>query len=234
MSDPMNDPNAAPPAIELIGVTRRYPDGDVTAIDDLSLSITAGEYVAVVGPSGSGKSTLLNVIGCLDAADSGTLCIDGDVVDPRTDRDQLRSKKFGFVFQSFHLIATLDARDNVLLPMMERPMSMSDRRRRAAELLTEVGLEHRQSHLPSRLSVGERQRVAIARALANDPAILLADEPTGSLDSKNGEAVMRLFDAIRQRREVTIVMITHDDAVAAAARRRIRIEDGRIIEDRST
>ena len=215
-------------AIEVSGLTKRYRDGDVLALDNVSLSIEHGEYVAIVGPSGSGKSTLLNMIGCLDKPDEGHLSIDGRKVDARTDLNELRARKFGFVFQAFHLIPTLTALDNVVMPMLELQMTAATRSSRARALLSKVNLEHRIKHLPSMLSIGERQRVAIARALANEPPILLADEPTGSLDSGNSQDILRLFEDLRADRKFTLIVITHSHEVAQHADRQIEVLDGKI------
>ena len=174
-------------------VSRRYADGEVLALDDVSLTINRGEYIAIVGPSGSGKSTLLNVLGGLDHPTSGRVLFDGAEVKTGRKLDELRSKQIGYVFQSFYLLPTLSAIENVQIPMFETARSAAERVSKATELLDVVGMSHRVKHLPSKLSVGERQRVAIARSLANDPQVLLADEPTGNLDSSNWR---RNFEAV--------------------------------------
>lgn len=229
MSDqPLQDSSVPPAVIDIADVTKRYSDGNVLALDCVSLQILRGEYAAIIGPSGSGKSTLLNIIGCLDVPDEGSVCVNGKKVDRHTDLNEIRSRTFGFVFQSFHLIPTLTARDNVILPMLELGLASKQRVQRAEQLLNDVNLGHRITHLPSMLSIGERQRVAIARSLANDPPILLADEPTGSLDSGNSEDILQLFENLRQERQFTLIVITHSDQVAARADRRIEVLDGKI------
>lgn len=211
-------------------LSREYVDGRVAAIVDVSVSIRRGEYVAIVGPSGSGKSTLLNLLGALDRPTRGEVLFAGQSLAAIRDLDRLRARQIGFVFQSFHLMPTLTAVENVQVPMFEGPRrTRSERRKKAEELLASVGLSHRMHHLPSQLSVGERQRSAIARALANDPPLLLADEPTGNLDSQSGRAVLDLFDSLHRQRNVTLVVITHSDDVAARAERVMTIRDGRVV-----
>ncbi len=210
---------------------RRYPDGEVMAVRDITLRIDRGEYVAIMGPSGSGKSTLLNLIAGLDRPTAGEVYFEGEALSRAGSRSRLRIDKIGFVFQSFNLLATLTACENVQVPMFEGPLPGRARRRKAIELLGLVGLGHRQNHLPSQLSGGEKQRVAVARALANDPRALLADEPTGNLDSASGEEVLALFDRLQAERKVTPIVVTHSDEVARRARRLIRLRDGRIVED---
>ncbi|HID75000.1 MAG TPA: ABC transporter ATP-binding protein [Planctomycetaceae bacterium] len=214
-------------------VEKFYPDGNVYAVVDVSLAIQWGEYIAIMGPSGSGKSTLLNLLGGLDVPTSGTVYFDGQPLSQLPSLDRFRSEKVGFVFQSFYLLPTLTARENVQIPMFEGPLSAPARAKKADELLAAVGLAHRAGHLPSRLSVGERQRVAIARALANDPVVLLADEPTGNLDSRSGQEVLDLFDRLHNERGMSIVMITHSDEVASRAQRILRIHDGRLVGQRT-
>jgi ABC-type lipoprotein export system ATPase subunit len=231
----MHAPSAASDNHSLIRcehVQRLYPDGHVAALVEVDLSIGRGEYIAVMGPSGSGKSTLLNVIGGLDKATSGEIYFDGVPLSRPGQMDQLRINKIGFVFQAFHLLPTLSACENVQIPMFEGPLGASARRRRAATLLAEVGMSHRQDHLPTQLSGGERQRVAIARALANDPVVLLADEPTGNLDTVTGEEILKLFARMHRERGLTILLVTHSEEIAGQAQRLIRLRDGRVIEDR--
>lgn len=205
----------------------------VVALDDVSFSIEDGEFVAIMGPSGSGKSTLMNLIGCLDKPTSGTISIDGTDVSRLSDRQlaRLRGSQIGFVFQTFNLIPRIDALANVMLPMtFAGKIPPKERRPRAQALLESVGLGQRLHHLPSELSGGERQRVAIARALANDPKIILADEPTGNLDTKTGKAILDLFVELN-RAGRTVVVVTHDAAVAAYARRVLHLLDGKIVGD---
>jgi putative ABC transport system ATP-binding protein len=224
-------------AIAATGLTRTYQfDGvSVEALRGVSLTIDAGEYVAIVGPSGSGKSTLMHLLGGLDRPTSGRLLLGGkDVAGMSTSElAALRNATIGFVFQSFHLLARTSAVDNVALPLVYRGMRLSQRRDRATAVLQRVGLGHRLGHKPSQLSGGEQQRVAIARALVTDPLVVLADEPTGNLDSASGEAVLDLLDEINAERQVAIVLVTHDREVAARTRRRIVMRDGEIISDDS-
>jgi putative ABC transport system ATP-binding protein len=216
------------------GVCRQYPDGAVRALDGVTLGIDRGEYVAIMGPSGSGKSTLLNLIAGLDRPTAGEVYFEGTPLAAAAFRNRLRVDRIGFVFQSFNLLATLTASENVQVPMFEGPLSASARRRKAVELLGLVGLGHRLNHLPSQLSGGEKQRVAVARALANDPIVLLADEPTGNLDTASGEEVLALFDRLHAQRGLTPILVTHSPEVGGRARRLIRLRDGRVVEDRRT
>lgn len=230
----MSDNRAAYPAIDTLlrieSVSRRYDDGAVQALTRVSLSIAANEYVAIMGPSGSGKSTLLNLMGALDRPDEGEIYFRGQSLRKHTQLDRFRSHHIGFVFQSFHLLPTLTALENVQIPMFETSRSRHERRVRASELLEMVGLGHRQQHLPRKLSVGERQRVAIARALANKPELLLADEPTGNLDSVAGALVLDLFDRLQREFGLTLVVITHGMEVARRAGRIVWMQDGRLSE----
>jgi len=212
-------------------VAKTYSDGDVHALVDVSLSIDRGEYVAIMGPSGSGKSTLLNLLGALDLPTSGEVYYQGQAFSRIRDLDHFRAQKVGFVFQSFYLLPVLTAVENVQVPMFEGPLGSRQRARKAAELLDIVGLSHRVNHMPQQLSVGERQRVAVARALANDPILLLADEPTGNLDSLAAEGIFTLFAQLHRERGVTIVLITHDDGFAHRAHRLVRMKDGQIVSD---
>ncbi|HXG13403.1 MAG TPA: ABC transporter ATP-binding protein [Gemmataceae bacterium] len=220
-----------PPLLRAEHLSKTYPDGQVNALVNVSLAIAPGDYVAIMGPSGCGKSTLLNLLGALDRPTSGRLFFEDKDLAELDDLDRFRSQKIGFVFQSFYLLPTLTAAENVQLPMFEGPLSARQRARKAKELLAAVGLSHRADHLPIRLSVGERQRVAIARALANDPVLLLADEPTGNLDSRTAADVLDLFDLLHRDRGMTIVLVTHGPEVAARAARLIRMRDGRIIAE---
>jgi len=215
--------------IDVRDVHRSYSRGSqaVHAVRGVSLQVEAGEWVAVVGPSGCGKSTLLNLIGVLDAPDAGSVMVEGRDVGVLRDREatRFRLERIGFIFQRFHLLPILTARENVELPMAEAGVARAERRARASELLTYVGLEERQEHRPSELSGGEQQRVAIARALANRPALLLADEPTGELDASTGAEVIELFRTLNAD-GTTLVVVTHDPEMAGAARRVVRMRDG--------
>ena len=219
--------------IKLSAVTKTVRSGteDLTILDDVTLDIPEGQFVALTGASGSGKSTLLGLIAGLDAPTSGTISIDGDDI-TRMGEDglaEIRSAKIGFVFQSFHLIPSLTAFENVLIPMEIR--GQRDAKERAHELLNDVDLTDRGHHYPAELSGGEQQRVAIARAFANQPKILLADEPTGNLDSKNGRHIFELMTGLHKQRAVTLVLVTHDHALAAEAQRQIVLKDGRVVSD---
>lgn len=214
-------------------VQRVYPDGRVTALQEVSLKIHDGEHIAIMGPSGSGKSTLLNLIAGLDLPTAGEIYFEGVPMSNRGLRNQLRSQKIGFVFQSFNLLPTLTASENVQIPMFEGTLPAGARRKRAGELLELVGLGHRLNHLPTKLSGGERQRVAIARALSNEPRILLADEPTGNLDTVSGEEILKLFDRLHAEHKMTLILVTHSPEIGERAKRLIRIRDGKIIEDRT-
>jgi ABC-type lipoprotein export system ATPase subunit len=210
------------------GLVKTYPDGDVKAVRGISLAIDAGEFVAVTGPSGCGKSTLLHLLGGLDRPDEGEVFFRSEPL-ARVDLDAFRARQIGFVFQSFHLLPTLTALENVQVPMFESDRPRRERADRARRLLEEVGLSNRAHHLPRRLSVGERQRVAIARALANEPTLLLADEPTGNLDSTTQSEVLELLSRLRRDRGLTLVMVTHGTEVAATADREIKLRDGRVV-----
>ena len=221
--------------IKLNSVTKTVRSGteDLTILSDVSLDIPEGQFVALTGASGSGKSTLLGLIAGLDAPSSGSITIDGDEITSMGEDDlaEIRSAKIGFVFQSFHLIPSLTAFENVLIPMEIR--GLRNGKDRAAELLRDVDLTDRGHHYPAELSGGEQQRVAIARAFANEPKILLADEPTGNLDSKNGRHIFELMTALHRQRAVTLVLVTHDHALAAEAQRQIVLRDGRVVTDES-
>lgn len=221
--------------IELAGVTRIVPSGNqsLTILDSVDLVIPDGQFVAVTGPSGSGKSTLLGLIAGLDAPTSGRVLIDGaDITGMNEDAlALLRSKKVGFVFQSFHLIPSLTALENILVPM--EIADYPDAMERVRSLLSDVGLEARSHHYPSQLSGGEQQRVAIARAFACNPSILLADEPTGNLDSRNGQHIFDLLIRMNQSRGTTLVLVTHEQELAGKADRQIQLKDGRVVYDSS-
>jgi len=191
--------------------------------------VEQNEAIAIMGPSGCGKSTLLNLLGGLDRPTEGEIYFRGTPLS-RIDRDQYRAREIGFVFQSFYVLSTLSAVENVQVPMFETTLGRRQRVERAEALIEQVGLAHRRNHRPMHLSVGERQRVAIARALANEPSLLLADEPTGNLDSRSQNEVLQLLDDLRQRQGLTLIIITHSPEVAAAAQRVIRMRDGRVLE----
>ena len=220
------------PAVEAVDVRRSYHlDGvSVDALRGVSLRIDPGEYVAVVGPSGSGKSTLMHLLGCLDRPTSGVLRVGDRDVATLGDGELagLRNRTIGFVFQSFQLLGRTTALDNVALPLVYRGVRRAERRERAEAALTAVGLAHRLGHRPGQLSGGEQQRVAIARALVGEPGLLLADEPTGNLDTGSGAEIMALLDGLVRDRGVAVVVVTHDPEVAAMARRRVRMRDGLI------
>lgn len=219
------------PILEVRNLQKSYDQGQIEALRGVSLSILAGEYVAISGPSGSGKSTLLQLLGGLDSPTSGEVLFQNSILGSSIDLDTFRSQHVGFIFQAFHLMPTLRAIENVQVPMLGVPGGAKDRAGRAEELLREMGLEHRMSQYPNQLSAGERQRVAIARALANNPSILLADEPTGNLDSANSARIMEMLTGIQSRRGMTLIVVTHENEIANSAPRHIRIRDGRIESD---
>ncbi|MCK4588081.1 MAG: ABC transporter ATP-binding protein [Gammaproteobacteria bacterium] len=217
--------------IQLRNVSKSYQRGSsrVTVLHDISLHIKSGEFVAIMGPSGSGKSTLLNILGCLDTADGGEYLFNGEplVMASEDDLAAIRNRSLGFVFQSFNLIPRIDAKRNVELPMVYAGVNQEIRNNRALAALKIVGLEDRAHHIPAHLSGGQQQRVAIARAIVNDPDIIIADEPTGALDSKSSREIMRIFKQL-QISGKTIIMVTHEDEIAKYAQRIIKVNDGKI------
>lgn len=219
--------------IEMDNICKTYEVGGeiVRALDHASLQITEGEFVSIIGPSGSGKSTLMNVIGCLDVADEGEYYLDGLSIKEYSEDDLafVRNEKIGFVFQNFNLLSKLSAKENVELPLIYQRVSKKEREERVLAALERVHLVQRKEHRPMELSGGQQQRVAIARALVTKPSLILADEPTGNLDTKTGEEIMRLFHELHAQGN-TIVLITHDESVADQAERKIRILDGRVTE----
>jgi putative ABC transport system ATP-binding protein len=228
LGDPLSQPVA-----ELIQVDKVYGSGEtaVHALDQLSLSVQRGDYLAVMGASGSGKSTAMNILGCLDRPSAGSYRLNGTPVETLDD-DQLaalRNRELGFVFQQFHLLPQLTALENVMLPMVYAGVPAAERRQRAEAALTRVGLAERLQNKPNQLSGGQQQRVAIARAIINQPALLLADEPTGALDSRTTEEVLAIIDELH-RTGMTVVMVTHEDEVAARAERIVHFRDGRVLD----
>jgi len=219
--------------IQLTDVCKFYQVGDdkVRALDHATLHIRPQEFVSIIGPSGSGKSTLMNIIGCLDVADAGQYLLDGLPIEAYSESElaKIRNQKIGFVFQSFNLIPKLSAEENVELPLIYQKVKKSERQRRVKEALEKVGLTHRAKHLPTELSGGQQQRVAVARALVTNPSLILADEPTGNLDSKTTREIMDMFHDLHEQGN-TIVLITHDNDIARQAARVIHILDGRISE----
>jgi putative ABC transport system ATP-binding protein len=230
---PAPEASAGEVLYEASGLTKEFDDGRVAALRGVDLSIRHGEFVSIVGPSGCGKTTLLNMLGLLDRPSAGKLCFRGRDLTEIDDAASYRAKEIGFIFQSFHLLPNFTIEENVQMPMFGLPGTPRERRARAVELLEAVGLGHRLGHLPVRLSGGERQRAAIARSLANRPAILLADEPTGNLDSKNSAHVMDILLRLREEQRVTLVMVTHDQELARHGTRTVRIKDGQIVPEGS-
>ncbi|HXV34588.1 MAG TPA: ABC transporter ATP-binding protein [Gaiellaceae bacterium] len=216
------------PAIAARGLRKSFEEGRITALAGMDLTVEPGEFIAIVGPSGCGKSTLLHLLAALDRPDEGTIVVGGHDLAKRKDLNHYRAQHVGMIFQLHNLLPTLTALENVQVPMFEEGLSPGERRRRAHSLLDAVGLEGREGNRPPELSGGERQRVAIARALANEPPILLADEPTGSLDSDAGRKVLDLLDRLRRERNLTIVLVTHDATVAGRADRVVQMLDGRL------
>ncbi|MGC8924168.1 MAG: ABC transporter ATP-binding protein [Candidatus Micrarchaeia archaeon] len=220
------------PALELQNVSKEYVMGEsiIHALREINLTIHMGEYISILGPSGSGKSTLLHILGLLDTPTKGKVFVEEKEVSRISDdeRAYIRGKKIGFVFQMYNLVPSLTAIENVMLPMMIYDVPKDIREMRAYQLLEQLGMENRAHHKPNELSGGQRQRVAIARALANDPAVILADEPTGNLDSKSGDEVVEIFNELNKKGK-SLIIVTHDNDVASNAKRIIRIRDGRIV-----
>jgi putative ABC transport system ATP-binding protein len=224
----MTEPNVTSPQLEVRKLRKSYDEGRIEALRSVDLSIFAGDFVSISGPSGSGKSTLLQLLGGLDIPTSGDVLFKGSRLGGKIDLDNYRSRSIGFIFQAFHLMPTLRVLENVQVPMLALSPYPHNRAERAEALLREMGLEHRLRQYPNELSAGERQRVAIARALANAPEVLLADEPTGNLDSENSARIMEVLIGIQKRQGMTLIVVTHENDIAHSAARQIRIRDGRI------
>lgn len=228
-------PAADSPILQLAGVTKEYGAGSARfrALDSIDLTVMRGEFFAIVGASGSGKTTLLNLIGCLDQPTAGRYMLDGTDVSKLTDDElsRVRNRSIGFIFQSFHLIPELTVLENVEVPLFYGKVPRRERHGRCRELLDAVGMSHRSKYYPAKLSGGERQRTAVARAMVNEPALLLADEPTGNLDSTNGEEVMALFHELH-RQGRTIAVVTHNPEISGALPREVELRDGRIVRQR--
>lgn len=214
--------------VEIKNLKKSFDKGKITALNGINLEIKKGEFVSIIGPSGSGKSTLLNMIGALDKPDEGIIQVAGYDLTAKKDLSEFRSKEIGFIFQLHNLIPNLSVLENVEIPMFERGMSGRKMRERAMKLLEYMNLTDKINRKPTELSGGERQRVAIARSLANEPSIILADEPTGSLDSKNGKMILKRLEDLHQKEKVTLIMVTHDLSVADLAERTIEVLDGKI------
>ena len=215
--------------LEARALYKDYDNGKIQALRGVDLHVTSGEFVTISGPSGCGKSTLLHMLGALDVPSSGDVLYRGSSLIGGFNLDEYRSRSVGFIFQAFHLLPALCVLDNVQIPMLERRMDARSRRVKTEALLEEVGMSHRLHQYPNQLSAGERQRVAIARSLANDPEILLGDEPTGNLDSENSDKIMELLAAIQAQRNMTVLIVTHAPEIAASGRHHIRMKDGRIL-----
>ena len=228
MTSPMNPPATHSPILTAKALTLHFDDGQTQAINGVDLAVQEGEFVAIVGPSGSGKSSLLNVIGTLDMPTGGEIFFREQAYSGIKDTSLFRRENIGFIFQSFHLIPTLSALDNVIVPTIGRAGAADEYQARAAALLTQLGLRERLHHFPGKLSGGERQRVAIARALINQPRMVLADEPTGSLDSANAAQVLDILTGIVKQQGLTLIMVTHDANISARADRIVRMRDGKI------
>ena len=230
MSDPFSR-DASLPVFQAIGLKKEYDDGKVAALRGVDFKIEGGEFVAITGPSGCGKSTLLSMLGSLDKPSAGSLTYRGQSIPDLADPPAFRAREIGFIFQAFHLLNTFNVLENVQIPMFEAGWTRAQREARAIELLKLVGLDHRLAHFPTTLSGGERQRVAIARSMANRPGVILADEPTGNLDSTNAEQIMSLLLKLHRELGMTLVLVTHDPNVASLASRVIRMKDGQVESD---
>ena len=217
--------------IQIRGIKKSFDNGKITALNGIDLNIKKGEFVSIMGPSGSGKSTILNMLGALDVPDEGKIKVAGYDLRRTKNLNQFRSREIGFIFQLHNLIPNLTVLENVEVPMYESIYSSKEMRKRAIELLEYVELSDKAERKPTELSGGERQRVAIARALANNPSIILADEPTGSLDSKTGQMILQRLKNLHERENVTLIMVTHDMNVASLAERTIKVLDGKIVEN---
>lgn len=216
---------------EAVALKKNYDEGQVQALRGVDFRIEQGEFVAIIGSSGCGKTTLLQMLGALDKPSTGSLKYRGDSLPDLHDPSAYRAREIGFIFQSFHLLPTFTALENIQIPMLESDLPATERRGRALGLLKSVGLEHRAGHFPSKLSGGERQRVAIARSLANGPSVLLADEPTGNLDSENAQIILDLLLRLHEEQKMTLVLVTHDMSIARKAARNLQMKDGRIVFD---
>jgi ABC-type lipoprotein export system ATPase subunit len=224
----MTEPMLTEPILEARELRKSYDEGRIEALRGVDLAIAAGDFVSISGPSGSGKSTLLQLLGGLDTPTTGEVLFKNEKLGSAIDLDTYRSRSVGFIFQAFHLLPTLRVLENVQVPMLALSPCPLNRAERAEALLREMGLEHRLRQYPNELSAGERQRVAIARALANEPELLLADEPTGNLDSVNSARIMEILTGIQKARGMTLIVVTHENTIAHSAARQIRIRDGRI------
>ena len=216
-------------AVEIKGLYKSYENGNIKALNGIDLTIEDGEFVSIIGPSGSGKSTLLNMLGALDIPDSGTITVAGQDLSTSKKLNEFRGEKIGFIFQLHNLIPNISVRENIEIPMYTQKMSSKEMKARALKLLDDVGLKDKADIMPNKLSGGERQRVAIARALANEPSIILADEPTGSLDSKTSSRILKQLIDLHEDKNVTLIIVTHDMDVAKLADRVIEVLDGEII-----
>jgi ABC-type lipoprotein export system ATPase subunit len=227
-------PAAGRYVFEAVGIVKKFDDGQVQALRGVDFRVAQGEFIAITGPSGCGKTTLLQMLGALDRPCQGTLLYRGKSIPDLPDPSRYRALEIGFIFQAFHLLPTFTALENVQIPMFENHLPAAGRKDRAIALLKSVGLGHRLDHFPSKLSGGERQRVAIARSWANSPSVLLADEPTGNLDSENARLVLDLIIRLHREKKMTLVLVTHDMTIARRAGRTIQMMDGRIVSDRAS